>query len=82
MQTKLFESYHSVMYLFISELEKYLWTEKHSDLIVLKSKLLFTELLCPLIMVTSVSDLEKGKLGDGKGWKGNKNRKQNGNELD
>lgn len=57
------------MYLFISELEKYLWTEKHSDLIVLKSKLLFTELLCPLIMVTSVSDLEKGKLGDGKGWK-------------
>lgn len=82
MQAKLFESYHSVMYLFISELENYLWTEKHSGLIVLKSKLLFTELLCPLIMITSTSDLEEGKLEDGKGWKGNKNRKQNGNELE
>lgn len=55
------------MYLFIHKLEEYLWTEKHGDLIVFKSELFITELLRPLIMVTSKSDLEKGKLGD---WKG------------
>lgn len=59
------------MHLFIHEWD-YLWTEKHGDMIVYKSELFITEFLRPLIMVTSKSDLEKGKLGDGKGWKGKK----------